>query len=251
MSGTANFKMRKKEKHVGAWLALGSSVIAELASLYPFHWILFDLEHGCATEATLLSNLQAAKQSNKALIVRPGSCDTALISRILDWGAHGIMMPHINTPQQAVECLHAMQYPPHGHKGYSSSARAFNFGVDQLATQQNTEPPLFFAQIETEIAVKNCSDIAKVNGVDVLFIGPADLKWDLTANGNMSDNNFNEAIKHIIDAALTNGKQVGIVAKTPEEMKRFLNMGITCITYASDLSFLKQGFQQVTDTFLS
>ena len=250
MNAIVNQEMRNNVKHVGAWLSLGSPVIGELASSYPFDWLLFDLEHGCGTESTLLSNLQAAKKTNLALIVRPGKCDPALISRILDWGADGIMMPHINTPVQALECLRAMQYAPYGNRGYSSSARAYNYGVDQLNNQLASGHPLFFAQIETEEAVKNADEIAKVDGVDVLFIGPADLKWDLNANGNMFEDKYNEAIKIVVNSALNNKKQVGIVAKNAEEMKHYLALGITCITYASDLIFLKQGFQHVCDSFI-
>ena len=251
MNAIVNQKMRNNVKHVGAWLSLGSPVIGELASSYPFDWLLFDLEHGCGTEATLLSNLQAAQKTTQALIVRPGKCDPALISRILDWGADGIMMPHINTTQQATDCLSAMRYAPHGKRGYSGSARAFNYGVNQLTLQNKYDHPLFFAQIETELAVENANAIAKIAGVDVLFIGPADLKWNMTANGNYSDQNFKNAVQRVAEAALINGKQVGIVAKNPEEMNNYLNLGITCISYASDLIFLKQGFQQVSDSFIS
>lgn len=243
--------MRERSKHVGAWLNIGSPVIAELAASFPFHWILFDLEHGCGTEATLLSNLQAAKGNKTALIVRPGQYDPALISRILDWGASGIMMPHVNSATQAEQCLQAMRYPPHGKRGFSSSARMYNFGVDQSPFGQFYEQPLFFAQIETEEGVNNAADIAKVEGVDVLFIGPADLKWDLTANGNMVDGKFDTAVKQVVDAGLTNGKQVGILAKSPDEVEKYFNLGITCIGYASDLLFLRQAFQHACDTFIS
>ncbi len=250
MSEIAIRRMRKGEKHLGAWLSIGSPVIAELASLYPFDWMLFDLEHGCGNEASLLSNLQAVKNDNLALIVRPGQLYPALISRILDWGASGIMMPHVNTKEQALDCLQAMQYPPLGKRGYSSSARVYNFGVRQQQYDHVYERPLFFAQIETEVGVKNANEIAGVEGVDVLFVGPADLRLDMAANGNMADDKFKSAIENVVRSATSNHKQVGIVAKSPEEVKFYLSLGITCISYASDLIFLKQGFQYVMDSFL-
>lgn len=247
MNNQINISMRHNKNHIGAWLNIGSPVIAEIASSYPFDWILFDLEHGCGTEASLLSNLQAAKGTNTALIVRPGKYDPALISKILDWGAAGIMMPHVISAQQASECLQAMQYPPLGKRGYSSSARMYNFGITKIPEGQIFEQPLFFAQIETEEGVKYADEIAKVKGVDVLFIGPADLKWDLVANGNMTRHNFDLAIEQVVDAAINNGKQAGILVKNPEEVEKYFNMGVTCIAYASDLIFLKQGFQNAYD----
>lgn len=242
--------MRQPKPHTGAWLSIGSPVIAELAAAYPFNWMLFDLEHGCGTEATLLSNLQAAKRDHLAMIVRPGQIDPVLISRALDWGASGIMMPHINTAEQARKCLLAMQYPPLGNRGYSSSARAFQYGIKTPDKQTVLQQPLFFAQIETQEGVQHAEAIAATTGVDVLFVGPADLKWELTSKGLLPENGFDSYLTKVVKAAVVHGKQAGIVAKNDEEFANYLKMGFTCISYASDLAFLKQGFQHVKEKFL-
>lgn len=241
--------MRQRDKHIGTWLSLGSPVIAELASLYSFNWLLFDLEHGCGTEATLLSNLQATRRNDIAMIVRPGQMDAALISKALDWGATGIMLPHVNTASQAKDCLSAMYYPPHGNRGYSSSARVYDYGT--INSQAAEIPiPLFIAQIESEEGVKNADSIASVEGVDVLFLGPADLKWELASKGGIPTISFESALEKVVKAAVTHGKQAGITAKNANEVTTYLQMGFTYITYGSDLAFLKQGFQSVKEKFL-
>lgn len=225
----------------GAWLSLGNPVIAELAAAYPFDWILFDLEHGYATETTLLSNFQAARRNGLALIVRIGKFDPALIARVLDWGAAGIMLPHTDTPEQAKLCISSMRYPPYGIRGYSSSARCFEYG-----NTANKEPvkPLFFAQIESEEAVKNVEAIAEVEGVDVLFTGPADLRLDLETRQNLASFTLQEAVQKVVSTARSAGKLAGIVTKGIDEFKMYTKMGYTYVSYASDLSFLKEGFQK-------
>lgn len=225
----------------GAWLTLGSPIIAELASTYPFDWMLFDLEHGYGTEATLLSNFQAARRLGLALIVRIGKFDPALIAKVLDWGASGIMLPHTDTAEQAKACIAAMRFPPEGTRGYSGSARCFDFGN---STSKKISTPLFFAQIESEQAVINIDAIAAVEGVDVLFTGPADLRLDLECKKSPSTT-LKEAIQKVVHAASKAGKRAGIVTKNATEFKNYISLGYTYVSFASDLLFLKEGFQKI------
>jgi 2-dehydro-3-deoxyglucarate aldolase/4-hydroxy-2-oxoheptanedioate aldolase len=225
----------------GAWLTLGSPIIAELASTYPFDWMLFDLEHGYGTEATLLSNFQAARRHGLVLIVRIGKFDSALIAKVLDWGASGIMLPHTDTPEQAKACIAAMHYPPQGSRGYSGSARCFDFGN---SVSNKTSTPLFFAQIESEQAVNNVEAIAAVEGVDVLFTGPADLRLDLECKVSPSIT-LEESIQKVVNTASRAGKNAGIVTKSTNDFKNYVSLGYTYVSFASDLLFLKEGFQKI------
>ncbi len=240
-------QLRKHTLHPGAWLSIGAPVIAELVTKYPYDWILFDMEHGYITDSCLLANFQAAKSGDLSLIVRPGKMDTALIGRILDWGAAGIMLPHVDTADEAIACLRAMQYPPGGNRGYSSGARSFGFGVNTSDKGDLFESPVFMVQIESEKAVENASSIAAINGVDVLFIGPADLKLDLSSRKNYSDKIFESMIGQVISAAKQHNKQVGIVAKTNADFAKYAALGITCITFGSDMQFLKEGLGRSFD----
>ena len=107
-----------KQPHLGTWLSIGSPVIAELAADSGFDWLLFDLEHGSGSEAALLPQLQAIRGTDTAGIVRVGAPHPDLIARVLDWGAQGIMVPHVNSAAEASNIVQAAHYPPRGSRGY-------------------------------------------------------------------------------------------------------------------------------------
>lgn len=225
----------------GTWLSIGSPVIAELASECGFDWLLFDLEHGCMTEASVLANLQAAKREGIKLIVRVGSMDTALIARVLDWGASGIMLPHVSTAEQAEACVKAMHYPPKGTRGYSSSSRVFKYGLN---LQQNQL--LFIPQIEDYEGVLNAEAIAAVSGVDVLFVGPADLKLDLSTRTDHESMPYEKAIQQVSAVAKKYQKQAGILVRNSEDLPTLKEYGFTCLAIGSDLGFIREGFTRIS-----
>ena len=231
---------------LGIWLSIGSPVIAELASECGFDWLLFDLEHGCITDAEVLANLQAAKREGIKLIVRVGKLDTALIAKLLDWGASGIMLPHVSTPEQAEACVKAMNYPPLGHRGYSSSARVFKYGLDV----RTTSAPLFLCQIEDYEGVTNVEEIAAVGGVDVLFVGPADLKLDLSTRNPHQTIPYEEALKKVSSAADFHQKQAGILIRNFSDITVLKQMGFSCLALGSDLGLLREGFMAIKSKFL-
>jgi len=237
-------KMRSSAKHIGTWLAIGSPIIDELAASFPFDWLLLDLEHGYTTEASLLSNLQALKCENIVPIVRIGEFDLSVISHCLDWGAGGIMLPHVDSALRAVQCVSAMQYPPLGLRGYSSSARSFTFGLNKATDISKIPQPLFFAQIESCKGAMNAKNIASVPGVDILFVGPSDLKLDFSTHTDGIFGDFDAILVKIIADAKACNKQAGILAKTPDDLKKYLAMGFTVIAYGSDLLILRQGFDR-------
>ena len=132
----------------GTWITIGSPVITEIVSNYPFDWLLFDMEHGYLTESSLLPNMQAVRNNEIKQIVRVPALDPALIARTLDWGASGIMMPHVSSAEQAKACIDAIRYPPYGTRGYSGQARCFNYGLDTSGDVREADPPFLMAQIE-------------------------------------------------------------------------------------------------------
>ncbi|RRB02514.1 HpcH/HpaI aldolase family protein [Larkinella rosea] len=228
----------------GTWLSIGSPVIAELAAACGFDWLLFDLEHGCLTESGLLANLQAAKREGVRLIVRVGSMDSALIARVLDWGASGIMLPHVSTAEQARECVKAMNYPPIGTRGYSSSARSFSYG---LHVQQNTlQQPLFIPQIENEEGVLKAESIAAVDGVDILFVGPADLKLDLSIRRPTPPISYETALQQVSLAAKNQQKQAGILVRNRDDLPALKHWGYSCLAIGSDLGMIRDGLLAAT-----
>jgi 2-dehydro-3-deoxyglucarate aldolase/4-hydroxy-2-oxoheptanedioate aldolase len=226
----------------GTWITIGSPVITELISSYPFDWLLFDMEHGYLTEDSLLGNMQAVRQNEMKQIVRVPCLDPALIARVLDRGAAGIMVPHISSPEQATACVDAICYPPHGKRGYSSQVRSFKYGLKKSADIESLHAPFLIVQIEDYEGIMNAEAIARVDGVDVLFIGASDLKLDLSTRTG-STIAFTEAVKIVADAAIKNRKQAGILLKNVGDIPEYTPLGFTCFAVNSDLGILRKGYQ--------
>jgi 2-dehydro-3-deoxyglucarate aldolase/4-hydroxy-2-oxoheptanedioate aldolase len=241
--------LRASQPFFGTWLSVGSPVIAELAAESGFDWLLFDLEHGCGTEASLFSNLQAIKGTEAASIVRVGAPHPDLILRALDWGADGIMAPHIGSAAEAEACVQAIHYPPRGRRGMSRTVRAYNYGLNAPAGGEPVPPPVLMVQIETLHAVENVGEIARVNGVDILFVGPGDLSFDISVRRGNSAAVHEDCLKEVVAAARLCGKQAGILVRDREDVGRLRSMGFTHIAVDSDLAILRNGYHQMIEGF--
>lgn len=241
----------KNNRHfgVGTWISVGSPVITEVISNFPLDWILFDLEHGCMNETALFANLQAISRTDLKIIVRVGQFDEALIGRVLDWGADGIMMPHVDTPELAAACVKAIQYPPYGNRGVSSSARCFAYGARPPKDLEKWQSPLLLVQIEDYESVQRCDEIAAVEGVDVVFVGPRDLGADLSTRPAGESMAFDEALKVVARAALKNNRQAGILVRNEDDLPKFKQFGYTCLAAGSDLGIIRSGYRKLAETY--
>jgi 2-dehydro-3-deoxyglucarate aldolase/4-hydroxy-2-oxoheptanedioate aldolase len=236
----------KKKPRIGTWLSIGSPVIAELAALSAFDWLLFDLEHGSGSEVALLPQLQAIRGTGAAGIVRVGAPHPDLIARVLDWGAQGIMVPHVSSVAEAEHIVQAAHYPPCGRRGYSRTVRAHEYG---LRSPEESPAPLIMAQIESIEGVKHAVEIAQVKGVDVLFVGPADLQHDLTQRAAAAPGDFAECVNLVAAAAKGAGKETGILIRDAAEVPHYLGLGFSQIAIDSDLSILRKSWQQTLSRF--
>lgn len=237
-------RFRAREFRLGTWLSVGSPVIAELAAESGFDWLLFDLEHGCGSDATLLAQLQAIRGTNAAAIVRVGAPHPDLIARVLDWGADGIMVPHVSTAAEAEACIRAMRYSPDGQRGFSRTVRAYGYGLRPPALE-SLPAPLFFAQIENIEGVENARAIAQVDGVDVLFVGPADLQFDLRARPALATRDYAACLQEVVQAAASAGRPCGLLLREAGELAHYRALGFTQIAIDSDLSLLRAGYQRI------
>ena len=230
---------------LGTWLSLGSPVIAELAALCGFDWVLLDLEHGSASEAALPDQLRALRGSATHGIVRVGAPHSDLIARVLDWGAHGIMVPHVSSAAEAGAVVQAAHYPPRGRRGFSRTVRAHDYG---LRVPESTPAPLLMAQIETLDAVNESPGIACVEDIDVLFVGPADLQHDLKHRHPSAAEDFEACLNRVVTAARAAGKAAGILVRAPSELPQRLRQGFTHIAVQSDLALLRDAFRTMIQT---
>ena len=226
--------------HIGTFLSIGSPTIAELASLSGFDWVLIDLEHGNGSESSVADQLRALRGSRTQGIVRVGAPHPDLIARVLDWGADGVMAPHVDSPAQAESIVHSMHYPPRGRRGYSRTVRGHQYG---LRRPEDSPMPVMVAQIESIEGVRNAVEIARVEGVDVLFVGPADLQHDLNHGSGAAVGDFTECLKLVVAAAECAGKKSGILVRDPADVAHFLGLGFTQIAIESDLSILRKSWE--------
>ena len=233
--------MHSTDLKLGTFRSLGSPTVAEVCGRYPFDWILVDCEHGAgASEDALFRTLQAMGETRAKKIVRLGEPSHAQIQHALDWGADGLMIPHVDTPEVARRALDSMLYPPAGRRGYSRSVRAFGYGT---ALPETPPRPILFAQVETAEAVENADAIAAVEGVDVLFVGPADLQFDLKARH--SSLAFEDCLVRVAAAAKAAGKSAGILTRDDAQVASRLAMGYTHQAVDSDLGILRRRYAEL------
>ena len=226
----------------GCWLNLGSSLTAEMVGLAGFDWALIDLEHGAGEEKDVLAQLQSLEHTPAAAIVRVESSERQRIHRVLDLGAEGIMCPHVNDAAEAAGVVNSMFYPPDGSRGVAKMVRASGFGKNFAAYAGTAKETLVgMVQIETPEALHHLDDIAAVDGVDVLFIGPADLTMSLGIFGQFDHPLFLDALKATVNAAQKAGKATGILLFNPDDVPAYYKMGIHVIACGADGSFVAEG----------
>lgn len=196
-----NIKKRLKsgETLAGCWLNLGSSVTAEIVGSSGYDWVLIDLEHGSGEQADLLHQLQALEHTPASALVRVESHKKERIHRVLDLGANGVMVPQIKKVAEAKSAIAGIHYPPNGVRGVAKMVRATGFGKNFDSYKKGTlENLLGVIQIETLEALEVLDEIAELPGVDVLFIGPADLTMALGIDGDLSHPLFVDAVEKLL-----------------------------------------------------
>jgi len=234
---------KNRSLNLGSWMTLGTPSIAELASKFDFDWLLFDLEHGMILPEDILPNLYAIQNSGIRMIVRVPTDDKGLIARLLDWGVDGIMLPHVSEADKAARCIQHLNYPPKGDRGFSGSARVYSYGLSKPENASTVGQPYFIVQIEDLDGVMNIDKIAHLEDVDTLFVGPSDLKLNLSAI--KTSMTYEEAVKKVGQAARKYNKQAGVLIRDVSEMDMYSGYGFTCFAIDSDMGILKAGYQSI------
>lgn len=223
---------------IGQWLALPSPAVAELLAGYGMDWLLIDTEHGAADWETVEDMVRAMNGTVVVPIVRVGGNDPVLIKKALDRGAFGVIVPLVNTAEQARAAVAACRYPPDGIRGVAGG-RANRYGAElvQYVAEWNQQV-LVVCQLETRQAVENAEAIAAVPGIDVLFIGPNDLSANLNQFRQFEHPEFTRAVDRILQAARSHGKTAGIMASAAEDTLAFVDKGFRFISVGSDVRML-------------
>lgn len=242
--------IRENRQQIGLWSTLSTALAAEVVAGAGFDWLLLDTEHSPADVLSVLSQLQALSgYSEVTAIVRPASNDSVLIKRFLDIGAQSLLIPHVQTADEAAAAVAAVRYPPKGIRGVSALTRATQFGrVGDYASRASDEICLL-VQIETRKGLDALEEIAAVDGVDGIFIGPGDLAASLGHIGALNHPEVLAAIEDAITRTVQCGKPVGILTGNTVFAERCIKLG-TCFTAVGvDAGLLAQAADELARRF--
>ena len=243
-------KVLSGDRQLGVGAMLGSSMIVELIGATGFDWAWLDLEHGIGGKTELFHQIQAAAIHATPAVVRMPNHDPQYIREALDMGAAGIMAPHVRNADEARAVVAAMRYPPEGVRGAAQSTRAALFGLafDDYAARANTDL-LCVVQIESREGAANAREIAAVEGVDVLFIGPVDLSVDLGQPKAFSTPQFEAVLDAVLEACRAHGKTAGILAPGHDLALAWQARGFPFMVVGSDGGMIARGLAALRETW--
>ena len=228
----------------GAWASLGSSGSAELMGRAGLDWVVVDLEHGNTTEAELLAHLYAIDGSGAVALVRPQSGERLRIGRALDMGAAGVVIPRLDTAEQVREAVTFLRYPPAGQRGVALLTRGARLGtVNHAGVAALNDDIVGIIQIESPMALEAADEIAAIDGVDCLFVGPADLSHSLGIAGQFSNPTYQAALRSVVDACRRHGKAPGILLYDHATFRPHLDLGYTFVGIGADVSYVNEGIK--------
>ena len=231
----------------GVWCNDASTSMVTILSAAGFDWICVDLQHGRYGRAELIDIARALNDRSAPLVVRVPSVEFTTIGLALDVGAAAVIVPQIDTPEQAAQAVEATFYPPKGRRSHGQLQPGWGAPmVDVADANQHTACAVM---IESATALANVEKIAAVPGVDMLFIGPNDLTLSLgsSVDAALDDTSAESAISRILSAAEANQLRVGAFGGDPATAQRFIQRGITCTAVATDRWILSRGAAAALD----
>ncbi len=226
---------------VNGWLAIGNAFTAEIMAEQGYDSLTIDIQHGFLDYADTKGMLQAIRASLKTPLVRVPWLEPGIIMKCLDAGVHGVICPMINTPEQAAALVDAMRYPPLGNRSFGPTRANFSAGPGYF--EGANENILAIAMIETDEGVRNVEAIARVPGIDALYIGPGDLALGISRGRllpglDREEEEARDAIDRIREAARAAGIFSGIHCGAPEYAAQAIDWGFDMVTISSDVRLL-------------
>ncbi len=236
---------------IGLWCSLCSNIAVDIVSDSGFDWLLLDTEHSPNELPAVLSQLQAVRGGTATPIVRPAWNDPVLIKRVLDIGAPAVLLPYVQNVEEARRAVASTRYPPVGIRGVTASGRASRYGrITDYAKKADSEICVL-VQVETRSALDQLEAIAKVEGIDGVFIGPADLAASFGHVGNPAHPEVQRALEDAARRLTTIGKPAGILTPNEEEARRYIGWGYNFVAVGADLGLLKGGADALAKKFKS
>lgn len=233
--------LKQGQVALGTWITTASPDIAEILANIGFDWLIFDMEHAPLGIETVQNLIQATKESDIVPIVRVAWNDQVLIKLALDIGSYGLLIPLVNSKEDAVKAVRAAKYPPAGIRGVGPRRASNYYRSFQEYLAKANEEIMVVVQIEHAKAVENIDDILSVDGLDAIYIGPADLTASMGLFGQYNNPKVVKAIDTILLSSQKAGVPVGTHAFDVESASRLISRGFQLITIGTDIGFLIQG----------
>ncbi|MGO3844040.1 MAG: 4-hydroxy-2-oxoheptanedioate aldolase [Alcaligenes pakistanensis] len=242
--------LSKNDPVIGLWLGLANAYTAELLGGSGYDWLVIDNEHAPNTVPSTLAQLQALASTPAHAVVRAASDDTVEIKRLLDLGAQTLLIPMVESAEQATRIVSATRYPPLGVRGVGAAlARASRWQqvTDYLAHADTQICTL--VQVESTAGLLALPEIARVSGVDGVFIGPADLAASMGYLGNPGHPHVQQAIATAISEIRKAGKAAGILTGDMAMARTYLQLGAVFVAVGSDVGILSNGARALRESF--
>jgi 4-hydroxy-2-oxoheptanedioate aldolase len=234
---------------IGLWSSLSSNYTVEVVAGAGFDWLLLDMEHSPNDLESLLGQLQAAAPYPTHAVVRVPWNDMVSIKRVLDVGAQSLLVPYVSTADEAAAAVAYTRYPPEGMRGVAGTTRATRFGRIKDYARRAHEEICLLVQAETEAALQSIEAICDVEGIDGVFIGPADLHASLGYPSEIA----NAAVKPRIDQAIRRirkaGKAPGILTSSESDARHWLECGALFVAVGADVGILARGAETLAAKF--
>lgn len=247
------FKKRllRGEPQIGLWLSIPSAFTAEICATAGYDWLLLDGEHTPNDIQTVLAQAQAiAGYPQTHPIARPVIGDPVLIKQLLDIGIQTLLIPMVDTADQAKELVKATRYPPAGFRGVGyATARVSRWDLRQNYTQGANEEVCLLIQAETQTAIQSLDSICAVDGVDGVFLGPSDLAAAYGHLGNPGHPEVQSVIEAAIRKILSHGKAPGILTPDENLAKRYLSLGAKFVAVGLEARILVKGARELRQRF--
>jgi 4-hydroxy-2-oxoheptanedioate aldolase len=233
------------QQQLGLWSSLSSNYSVDVIAGSGYDWILLDTEHSPNDLESVLSQLQAAEPHPTHAVVRVAWNDMVLIKRYLDIGAQSLLIPYVENAEEARAAVAATRYLPAGVRGVAGSTRATRYGRIKNYAKIAHQELCVLLQVETKTALDNIEAICAIDGVDGVFIGPADLHASLGYTGETG----NAAVVPLIEDAIRRirkaGKAPGVLTSVESEVKRYIAAGCLFTAVGSDVGLLARGSEQL------
>ena len=239
-----------RQAQVGLWLSMATPYAAEACATAGFQWLLIDGEHAPNDVRSTLAQLQAVAPYGAQPVVRAVEGQTALIKQLLDIGVQNLLVPMVDTPEQAAALVAATRYPPEGVRGVGAAvARASRWGARRDYLNEANGEICLLVQAETVAALKNLEAICAVDGVDGVFIGPADLAASMGHRGNPGHPAVQAAIEQAIATIVASGKAAGTLTGDAKLARRYLELGASFVAVGIDITLMVQAARKLSADF--